>query len=647
MAGNAFTNLNTIALSDNFRAWFDKTNEVVGALNPVSVYGVTPGTGITVAIDSNGIATVGLSLEDATTGDTMFTGSITFSNEVRYSGLTIDLHPSGGHGATVFGRVVRSVNGATGDVTLSFTGVNDQTSHTGDVLIKAAGTLSAYTIFQGFTFDSNRAFKVSTQGGLLLGGSAGITGMNHIGTRFRHGSLAIVGGPYGDSGVTSAFVSLLNLGYTGSDNAERGMHVHFGRINNANTDNLGLVFQAGGTNGDNDTDGPLFVLDSTNRRVGVNGITSALGGVHIKTQSTVATSENDILLENGNGNTAAIRTALAGSTGEYVGLEGSSSITTPRFAGFQNRDRVRAIIDGGVNNFGVELRHNSTPSTFTIQTQHGSGASLSPAFTVSQDGDIIVGGISAGVTGSTFASVNLVSGRLLLGGTHGVTLCENGGIQTIVSGRTGGGDSCSFKIIFADGPDGGGSTSKITNVEFSGIITEDMIHDLRQNGANLASKDEFGTNINNSNDHVIDFFDFDSSGNKRYAVGHFEIEVTLPLFKFVSENNSRPTNENREYPVAGIVAKLDSKATISIDGQSPKSFLIGSPSKGTQLINVREMVEGKNDNTTQLRFTLTGNCETRCALEVVTTLTHAIRGKREGAIYLAPGSYRAKFTNVE
>ena len=648
MAGNAFDNLNTIALSDNFRAWFDKTNEVVGALNPVAVYGVTPGTGITVAIDSNGIASVGLSLEDATTGDTMFTGSITFSNEVRFSGLTLDLHPSGGNGATVFGRVVRSVNGATGDVTLSFTGVNDQTSHTGDVLIKAAGTLSAYTIFQGFTFDSNRAFKVSTEGGLLLGGSAGITGLNQIGTRFRHGSLAIVGGPYGDSGVTSAFLSLLNLGYTGSDNAERGMHAYFGRIGNANTDNLGLVFQAGGTNGDNDTDGPLLVLDSTNRRIGVNGITSALGGIHIKTQSTVATSENDILIQNANGNTAAIRTALSGSTGEYVGLEGSTSITTPRLAGFQNRDRLRAIIDGGINNFGVELRHNSTPSTFTIQTQHSSGASLSPAFTVSQDGDIIVGGISAGITGSTFASVNLVSGRLLLGGTHGVTLCEGGGIQTIVSGRTGGGESCSFQVIFADSPDGGGSTTKVTNVEFSGIITEDMVHDLRQSGVNsLAAKDEFNADIFTPHSPAIDFFDFDSSGNKRYAVGHFEIEVTLPLFKYVSENNSRPLADNAKYPVAGILARLDSKAETTVAGEDPNVFLIGSPSKGTQLINIREMVDGKNDNTTQLKFTLTGNCETRCRLSVIASLTHALRGKREGGIYLAPGSYKAKFTNVE
>ena len=29
MAGNAFTNLSTLSLSDNFRSWFDKTNEIV------------------------------------------------------------------------------------------------------------------------------------------------------------------------------------------------------------------------------------------------------------------------------------------------------------------------------------------------------------------------------------------------------------------------------------------------------------------------------------------------------------------------------------------------------------------------------------------------------------------------------------------
>ena len=126
MAGDAFTNLNTISLSDNFRAWFDKTNEIVETLNPVAVYGITPGTGITIAINTNGIATVGLSLEDATTGDTDFTGSLTFSNEVRFTGLTLDVS-----GATLFGNVVRSINGLTGAVTIGLTGINDPTTATG------------------------------------------------------------------------------------------------------------------------------------------------------------------------------------------------------------------------------------------------------------------------------------------------------------------------------------------------------------------------------------------------------------------------------------------------------------------------------------------------------------------------------------
>ena len=138
MAGNAFTNLNTISLSDNFRAWFDKTNEIVGALNPVEVYGVTAGTGITVAVDANGLATVGLSLATATTGDTTFTGTITFGNDVQFEGKTVDFT-----GVTAYGRIVRSINGSTGDVTIGLTGINDPTSATGDMLIKSGGTFAA------------------------------------------------------------------------------------------------------------------------------------------------------------------------------------------------------------------------------------------------------------------------------------------------------------------------------------------------------------------------------------------------------------------------------------------------------------------------------------------------------------------------
>ena len=75
----------------------------------------------------NGIATVGLSLEDATT-DTDFTGSLTFSNEVRFTGLTLDVS-----GATLFGNV-RSVNGLTGAVTIGLE--SNDPSAIGDIIIK-------------------------------------------------------------------------------------------------------------------------------------------------------------------------------------------------------------------------------------------------------------------------------------------------------------------------------------------------------------------------------------------------------------------------------------------------------------------------------------------------------------------------------
>ena len=123
MEGKAFNNLDKIFLSDTFRAWFDKTNQVVDTLNPLEIYGVTHGTGeiagITMQFGTDGIATIGLDLPDSLTGDFTFTTGVTFQNFVSVTGLTIDIGHSG-HGATVYGRVVRTVNGETGDISLNF-----------------------------------------------------------------------------------------------------------------------------------------------------------------------------------------------------------------------------------------------------------------------------------------------------------------------------------------------------------------------------------------------------------------------------------------------------------------------------------------------------------------------------------------------
>jgi len=647
MAGNAFTNLNTISLSDNFRAWFDKTNEIVGALNPVEVYGVTAGTGITVAVDANGLATVGLSLATATTGDTTFTGTITFGNEVQFEGKTVDFT-----GVTAYGRIVRSINGSTGDVTIGLTGINDPTSATGDMLIKSGGTFAAYSAFNGQTFIQNMPFRFAASGGMLLGGNTGGSAGVHD---FKNGPLGTlqIATDGGSLGSTLAFVHLLNTGYTGnhfnqSVNAERGTQIFFGRIGGGASDAAGLVIRAGGTAAF-DADGPMVVIDQTNRRVGINGITSTEGPLHIKGESTSATSANDIVIQSTTGKTAAIRTAVAGTTGEYTGLEGSTSITTPRFRGFNDLDRLRTIIGAtSMPVSGVELRHNSNVSSFGIFGQHSSGASLSPVLVAKQEGSVVIGGISSDDgSGSTFGTLNIASGSLLFGGTHGATIAQDGGVLSVISkdGKS------SFTNLFAETPNGGGSTSAFTNVCFNGVITDDMVLDLRKpNGESpLSAVDETGEDLPPEDDNLdavfLDFVDFDSSGNRRHAVGNFEIHITMPNYLFIDE-----FRQSKHHSVIGVIPLIDTNRNGTVPNDAGLSDAGGNvlglvgPSESGQLIRMSDLTP---NSTQQLTFTIRGNCSTGVRVGLVVSKTHGDVGNRNGAIYRSPGSFSAKFFNVE
>ena len=51
--------------------------------------------------------------------------------------------------------------------------------------------------------------------------------------------------------------------------------------------------------------------------------------------------------------------------------------------------------------------------------------------------------------------------------------------------------------------------------------------------------------------------------------------------------------------------------------------------------------------TDQLKFTVSGNCAERVKLGIFASGVHAHRGQRCGAIYKSPGSYKARFFNVE
>ena len=86
--------LASLLTSDTFRTWFDRSNQIIGLVNPIEVYGITNDVllpGITFSIDSDGIANLGLSLPGYITGDFIFGGGITFEGDIiTFTGNTVD-----------------------------------------------------------------------------------------------------------------------------------------------------------------------------------------------------------------------------------------------------------------------------------------------------------------------------------------------------------------------------------------------------------------------------------------------------------------------------------------------------------------------------------------------------------------------------
>ncbi len=113
--------LAVLSSSDLFVTWFDRTNALIDAVNPLEIYGLTAmaggsNDGITLAINNTtGIYNVGFSTPGQIYGSTEFVDGITFSGDAIYfSGGTVDFS-----GSTLYGNVVRTFNGFTGDVTFS------------------------------------------------------------------------------------------------------------------------------------------------------------------------------------------------------------------------------------------------------------------------------------------------------------------------------------------------------------------------------------------------------------------------------------------------------------------------------------------------------------------------------------------------
>ena len=253
--GNTMADLLT---SDTFRTWFDRSNEIIGFVNPIEVYGLTNDTilpGVTFEIDSDGIAKLGLKLPRFITGDYIFGGGVTFEGDlITFTGNTVDFG-----GATLTGRVVRTVNGMTGDVVISGAGLNLPSGlTTGDILVyNAAGeTLEKFSLFTGGTFENNYINFANT-GGMILGAATQDAG------NFRPGSIQL------HAGGTSSIL-FRDTDYTGSVVRRIGTIV----THNVEGDNVFFRIQGGDTSGnlDSDTNAPYVTIESSDRELGLFGI---------------------------------------------------------------------------------------------------------------------------------------------------------------------------------------------------------------------------------------------------------------------------------------------------------------------------------------------------------------------------------------
>ena len=422
MAGNAFTNLDKIYLSDTFRVWFDKTNQIIDTINPIGIYGVTAmegeNAGITISIGSDGIASVGISFPTSITGSLSFSDGVTFTDRVSISGLTLDLTPNGGPGATMYGRVVRSINGATGDITLSTVSIPGSPTD-GDILYyeTTGSTFHTYNLFSDGTAE-NETFHIGSAGGIFVGVTSG----------GASAAAFVVGGNIQLSGHTGAGIYLSNISNNLSSSLTGGVDIRYSTSSGAN------IFSIGGRNVSGQTYSSYNLsIDCSTQRTTIGGVTSdASLNIHDKASGKMLQFiDND-------GSTFTFRRLDAGSDGGRVsgGFTGLSAFSSnPATKGLKEDNRLR--LENITDSLEFEITGSGKTSGVAIYGVNSSGPYgdiLTPTLVARRDGNVVIGGIApndGGLTGSTHGGLNIVSGKIYVGGTLGSQNSKN--IQVLSS----------------------------------------------------------------------------------------------------------------------------------------------------------------------------------------------------------------------
>ena len=389
-------NISNITDANTFRVWFDATNSLIQKLNPLEIYGITAGVGevagITLDINrTTGAAVIGLDLPLHITGPHKFGGGISFENEVRFKGLTVDAH-----GATFFGNIVRSFNGQTGDISAALTGIGlPGNIANGDMLVYSpnGSTLVAYSLFTGGTFDNNNTFRFGGSGSMLLGTGGSTYGfVNH-----QKGNVQIFG-------VTGAQISLHDVSFDASSEPESGAHMFFGRIGRGNNDPMGFVYTGGKTGAfESNANAPYVVIQHSDRKIGLLGITNPNSPIDYKSRNQTNVKDLDVRFTDSGGITSGLRVY---QNGFVKTNEGIFTETLPKDKGLRTKKSIRIL--GNQQNVAVDLDHtsDSAKSNFTVFGQESSGASLSPVINARNTGDVVIGGLTASDGGSSFDGYN-------------------------------------------------------------------------------------------------------------------------------------------------------------------------------------------------------------------------------------------------
>ena len=374
-AGNTLDSLTT---NDTFITWFDRTNKLIEAVNPLAIYGATTygsGTsyeGVTIAFNNEtGVHKFGFSPPAVIYGNTEFVGGITFSGVyVSFNGGTVDFHTS-----NLYGKVVTSVNGQTGDVTVSGGAGNLPGASTGHILVynEDGSTYQAQPFFSGVTFD---VIAATEGGGLVLGAT-----LTDAGDSLQKGYVQLV------TAGGSAGILFRDSSYSGANLRERGSNVHFGK--NSSSNNYVLTISGGDTAGtlDSNTNAPYVNLDQTTRRLGLFGITVPAGPIHYLSRNG---ESGDVIFENNQGQTFGVH------------VNNSNLNLTPN-----EMKELRVTLGATADDGLVKIVGNNPFET------------SKNILNVTQLGDVVIGADGIGSSGDTYGALNIASGRLFIGGSAG------------------------------------------------------------------------------------------------------------------------------------------------------------------------------------------------------------------------------------